>query len=63
MGLNKIRRKRKNWKILKYGHVFYHVGEQDKSVGGMGFIIKNHVNDITNVKSTSTSVMDKKNGF
>jgi len=57
IGLNETRRTGENWKTLRSGHAFYHVGEEDASTGGIGFIInKKHINNITNIRSISTRV-------
>lgn len=58
VGLNEVRRRGEKLVSLKSGHTFYYVGEDDKSIGGTGFLIhKRHGSSIISLKKISNRVI------
>lgn len=58
VGLGEVRRRGEGLVTLKSGHSFYYAGEEDKSEGGVGFIINKRLkNQILTVKKISTRVV------
>lgn len=55
VGISEVRRRDEGLKTLKSGHIFYHVGNNDESVGGVGFFIhKKHADAVTSIQAIST---------
>lgn len=58
IGLCEVRQKREGWKTLKSGHALYHIGDKDKRIGGIGFMInKRHKKCVEEVKHMSGRVV------
>lgn len=57
IGVCEIRHRGENLKTLKSGHLFYSIGSETESVGGVGFFIhKKHKKNVVDIKSVSTRV-------
>ncbi|XP_072378445.1 uncharacterized protein [Diabrotica undecimpunctata] len=58
LGLSEIRRKVENQLVLKSGHLLHFIGENDKAVGGVGFLVrKKHLDKIIKIESVSSRVV------
>ncbi|XP_044766144.1 craniofacial development protein 2-like [Coccinella septempunctata] len=58
IGLSEVRRRGEQLITLKSGHNLYYAGEEDKSIGGTGFLIhKRHNANIVSLKKISTRVI------
>ncbi|XP_072389526.1 uncharacterized protein [Diabrotica undecimpunctata] len=58
LGLSEIRRKGKNQLVLKSGYLLHSIGENDKAVGGVGFLVhKKHLDKIIKTESVTSRVL------
>jgi len=57
IGMSEVRRRGEEWISLRSGHILYHIGETDNSMGGVGFLInRKHAADIISITSISKRV-------
>ncbi|XP_045466606.1 craniofacial development protein 2-like [Harmonia axyridis] len=58
VGLGEVRRRGEQLCKLKSGHIFYHAGNENSSIGGTGFLIhKRHDPSIVSIKKISPRVI------
>ena len=54
IGMSEGGRRGEEWITLKSGHIQHHIGETDRSIGGIGFLInQKRVSDIIYIASVS----------